>query len=178
MIKVRRRQIQEAELDITAFMNLMIVLVPVLLMGLVFSQITVLDIKLPEAAGENAGPAQNQEVELVIRTDGMVVNYPRGTQLKRLPVTELGEQDFAYLSQVLQEVKRQLKEKQIDKRSITILSEPDTAYQTIVSAIDTVRSFKAVVVNSVVDAELFPEISFGDAPLLEDDKVVTAGRAP
>jgi len=43
----------------------------------------------------------------------------------------------------------------------------DINYQTIVSAMDTVRSFKTVVAASVVDGELFPEISLGDAPALQ-----------
>jgi hypothetical protein len=72
--------------------------------------------------------------------------------------------DYRLLSDVLQEVKRQLKEKQIEKRNITILSQADTPYQILVSVIDTARSFKTVVATSVVDAELFPEISLGDAP--------------
>jgi len=38
----KRRDQDEADLDITPFMNLMIVLVPVQLMSMVFSQITVL----------------------------------------------------------------------------------------------------------------------------------------
>ena len=70
------------------------------------------------------------------------------------------------LSLVLQEVKRQLREKGMEKREITILSDPDVDYQTIVHAMDTVRSFKALVAASVVDAALFPEISFGDAPAM------------
>ena len=185
---------KEAELDITAFMNLMIVLVPVLLLGMVFSQITVLDLKLPEAASGAANDnPENKQIELVIRADGMVINYPAGIALKRIPkkVAEVEDDesvndeaeaeadnsgmpeevhDFELLSLVLQEVKRQLREKGIEKRDITVLSEPDTDYQTIISAMDTVRSYKAVVVTSVVDAELFPEVSFGDAPVI-DDKV-------
>ena len=109
-------------------------------------------------------------MELVIRETGMTVNYPRGTRLKDIPLKEEA-QDFAYLSLVLQEVKRQLREKQVEQRAITILSEADTDYQTIVSAIDTVRSFKALVAADVVDAELFPEISFGDAPVLKGTPV-------
>lgn len=156
----------EAELDITAFMNLMIVLVPVLLLGMVFSQITVIDVKLPNgAAGDAATPDEDKQIELVIREDSMRVDYPRGILLKRIPLTEEGEFDFEHLSLVLQEVKRQLREKGIEKSDITILSEQDVDYQTIVNAMDTVRSFKAVVAASVVDAALFPEISFGDAPV-------------
>ena len=52
----------------------------------------------------------------------------------------------------------------IEKKDILILSQPDTSYQTIVRSMDTVRSFKAVVAASVVEAELFPAISLGDAP--------------
>ena len=163
MLRIKRKKPEEAELDITAFLNLMIVLVPVLLLGLVFSRITVVDITLPDAGGASSDNKDLQKVELVIRQSGMTVNYPRGTRLKDIPLKEEA-QDFEYLSLVLQEVKRQLREKEIEQRAITILSEADTDYQTIVSAIDTVRSFKALVAADVVDAELFPEISFGDAP--------------
>lgn len=154
----------DAELDITAFMNLMIVLVPVLLLGMVFSQITVIDVKLPAGAAANAADAETLQIELVIREDSMRVDYPRGIQLKQIPMTEEGEHDFELLSLVLQEVKRQLREKGQEHEAITILSEQSVDYQTIVTAMDTVRSFKAVVAASVVDAALFPEISFGDAP--------------
>jgi len=154
----------EAELDITAFMNLMIVLVPILLLGMVFSRITVVDIMLPGGApGENAADSQ-QALELVIRSDSMRVDYPRGIALKNIPMTPEGNHDFELLSLVLQEVKRQLREKGVEKKSITILSEPEVNYQTIIAAMDTVRSFKAVVAASMVDAALFPEIAFGDAP--------------
>ncbi len=169
MSRLRRVKPQkaDAELDITAFLNLMIVLVPVLLLGMVFTKITVLDIQLPAGISES-GAENNQSLELVVGTQGMQVNYPEGIRLKNIPLTEDGEQDYDTLSLVLQEVKRQLREKQIDKRDIRILSEPDVNYQTIISVVDHARSFKAAVVASVVDAELFPDISFGDAPLLAE----------
>lgn len=161
----------EAELDITAFMNLMIVLVPILLLGMVFSRITVVDITLPEAAGGASPDEPAKQLELIIREGGMQVDYPSGILLKRIPMTEEGTQDYALLNLVLQEVKRQLTEQGLEKRNITILSEPSVSYQTIVSAMDTVRSFKALVAAEAVDAALFPDISFGDAPLLELEAV-------
>ncbi len=164
MKKNRRRKYTEAELDITAFMNLMIVLVPVLLLGLVFSQVTAIDVNLPEGATATGNDKDLQQLELVIRKHSMRVDFPRGVLLKRIPQNEDGEHDFALLSLVLQEVKRQLRENGIETRSITLLSEQDVNYQTIITAMDTVRSFKAVVAADVVDAALFPEISFGDAP--------------
>jgi len=152
----------EAELDITAFMNLMIVLVPVLLLGMVFSRITVIDITLPPGTSAIASD-DNRQLELVIRADGMRVDYPRGVLLKQIPMTERGDYDFELLSLVLQEVKRQLRDKGIENEAITLLAEENIDYQTIVTTMDTVRSFKAMVAASVVDAALFPQISFGDA---------------
>lgn len=168
MKRYRHPRGSEAELDITAFMNLMIVLVPVLLLGMVFARITVIDIELPpQALAADADP-DRQQVELVIRAGGMRVDFPRGIALKQIPLTVEGEQDFALLSLVLQEVKRQLREQGLERSNITLLSEPEISYQTIVRAMDTVRSFKALVAAEVVDAALFPEIAFGDAPALEE----------
>lgn len=163
-MRLKRRERTEADLDITSFMNLMIILVPVLLMSMVFSHITVLDLKLPDSAAEGAeSDSENQALELVIQADQLVVNYPAGTPLRAIPNAD-GAYNFVQLSEVLQEVKRQLREKDIEKTDITILSPPDTDYQTIVTAMDTVRSYRAVVVASVVNAELFPDVSLGDAP--------------
>lgn len=166
-MRIKRRQREDADLDITSFMNLMIILVPVLLMSMVFSHVTVLDLKLPDLSADSANPEQDEEnkmLELVIYQDRFVINFPAGAPLKTVPNKD-GEYDYPLLSEVLQEVKRLLKDKGIDKKDIFILSQPDTNYQTIVSVMDTVRSFKAVVAASVVDAELFPEISLGDAPV-------------
>ncbi len=166
MKRNRHPRAVEAELDITAFMNLMIVLVPILLLGMVFSRITVVDLVVPAAASGELSEENKQAVELIIRSRSMRVDYPRGVLLKEIPMTGDGEYDFELLSLVLQEVKRQLREQGIEKQSITILSEPDVDYQTIVYAMDTVRSFKALVAASMVNAALFPQISFGDAPPL------------
>ncbi|MDH4042204.1 MAG: biopolymer transporter ExbD [Gammaproteobacteria bacterium] len=166
MSRRRRFRAREAELDITAFMNLMIVLVPILLLGMVFSRIAEIEVALPPGATSADIPDRPLQLELVIRADGMRIDYPSGVQLKQIPLTASGEYDFEFLSLVLQEVKRQLREKGVEKQSITLLPAPDIDYQTIVTAMDTVRSFKAVVAASVVDAELFPDISFGNAPAL------------
>lgn len=168
-MRIRKRNREEADLEITSFMNLMIILVPVLLMSMVFSHITVLDLKLPDLAADPSQPSdapENQMLELVILPDRFVVNYPAGAPLKTVPKKD-GAYDYKLLSDVLQEVKRLLQDRGIQKRDIFILSQPGTDYQTLVSAMDTVRSFKAVVAASVVNAELFPEVSLGDAPVVE-----------
>ena len=165
-MRIKRRSREDADLDITSFMNLMIILVPVLLMSMVLARTTVLDLKLPDMADSSTPMTDEppQQLELIIRADKFEVNYPAGIKLKWIEKTADGEYDYSLLATVLQETKRLLEDKGIQKKDIYILSEKDTDYQTLVSTMDTARSFKAVVAASAVDAELFPEISLGDAP--------------
>lgn len=165
-MRIKRRYKEQPDLDITSFMNLMIILVPVLLMSMVLSRTTVLDLKLPDQADSSIPVTDEppQQLEVVIRADKFEVNYPAGIKLKWIEKKEDGQYDFELLSGVLQETKRLLQDRGIEKKDIYILSERDTDYQTLVSTMDTARSFKAVVAASMVNAELFPEIALGDAP--------------
>ena len=49
--RLRHRR-PEAELNITAFMNLMVILVPFLLITAVFSQVAILELNLPTSSGD------------------------------------------------------------------------------------------------------------------------------
>jgi len=157
---------KEAELDITSFMNLMIVLVPVLLMMMVFSRITVLELALPQLgeANEQNIDVKDQRLELVVRADNIAVYYPQGYLVKDIAVTEQGY-DYPALQMVLRQIKQTLINKGIDKKAATLLLEENIPYQVIVALMDTTRSYPDVLIASVVDAELFPEISLGDAPI-------------
>ncbi len=69
----RRRKTQEdTELDITSFMNLMIILVPVLLISMVFNQITVLELR-QELKAQDLNP-DDLSLEVIIRENGFKVN--------------------------------------------------------------------------------------------------------
>ena len=166
----RRRRIntQEAELDITSFMNLMIVLVPVLLLSLVFSQVRILNLQLPVIAQTQDQKATDEPklLELVISQSGFELNYPSGILLKKIDKNEQGY-NFVLLSQYLQDLKLTFQQNNVEKNDILLLLAPDIDYQTIVTVMDTVRSFKAVVAANLVDAALFPQVSLGDAPALD-----------
>ncbi len=150
---------EEAEIEVTPFMNLMIVLVPVLLLSLVFTHTTVIDLNFP--AGDSAGEPDPDLVhlEVVVREDGLTVADGRGGAIKTLPTVD-GAYDYEALSLVMQELKRRMPE----KRDITILLEEETDYQTLVSVMDRVRSYRTVQYLEMVEAELFPVISLGDTP--------------
>ncbi|NMP16539.1 biopolymer transporter ExbD [Thalassotalea sp. Y01] len=181
MLRKTRIKRQDAELDITSFMNLMIVLVPVLLMMMVFSHITVLDLKLPELTdptlqSENEEQEEDETLELMVRDNQIEIYYPQTYLLKTIPNTDEGY-DFESLVAVLKQVKQLLSERGIEKSDISILLEPQIDYQTIVTLMDRSRSYKAVVVASVVDAELFPDISLGDAPQVSNPELLEAMSA-
>lgn len=160
----KRQELEEADLDITPFMNLMIVLVPVLLISMVFSHITILQLNLPDLTGQVTPSAErNRQLEVVLRKSGFEVYYPSGVLIKTIDArkTDAGDElDYGTLSLVLQEIKKQVK----DKSDVLVLSEAEVSYQSLVSTMDTVRAFRTVVATSAVEVELFPEISLGDAP--------------
>ena len=65
---------EEAELNVTSFMNLMIVLVPVLLLNMVFSQLSVLDLRLPAPDQPDAvSDPDDVTLEVTVRKTGFVV---------------------------------------------------------------------------------------------------------
>ena len=160
-VKHRKHKHQEAaDLNVTPFMNLMIVLVPVLLLSMVFTHTTVIDLNFP--TGEGASDAFDPDavhLEVVVKGDTLVVADGRGGTIKTIPMVD-GSYDFNELSLVMQELKRRMPEKQ----DITVLLEQETDYQTLVTIMDKVRSYPTVMNLEVVNAELFPVISLGDAP--------------
>ncbi|MEX1033544.1 MAG: biopolymer transporter ExbD [Cellvibrionaceae bacterium] len=154
----------DAELDITSFMNLMIVLVPVLLLSITFTQISVHEIKLPDLTGGGTVSEESQsQLEVVVDSNGFAVYYPdRRSLIKKLPLIENesgSAYDFDGLSSVLQDVKSQISE----RRDILLLASRNLDYQNLVSTLDTVKSYRTVLAASVVEVELFPEVSLDEA---------------
>lgn len=161
-----KKNSEPVELNVTSFMNLMIVLVPVLLLNMVLSFTTVLEIKLPGGGDSSSDePTENRQIELIIREDHMTLNFPAGVGLAQFPKVD-GKYDYKSLTGKLKQLKQTFVNAGEEKKDILILSEEKTDYQTLVSTMDAVRSYPAVVVTDVVEAELFPDISLGDAPVL------------
>ena len=158
--RVYRRKHPAVELNITAFMNLMVVLVPFLLMTAVFSHITILDLNLPPPdANKVKQPKQPPyELRVTIRKNMLVLSDNRLGMIKRIP-NKGKEHNFAQLKETLKQVKARIP----DHTNITILAEQQTRYDDLISAMDSSRSYRAQVDGEWVFAELFPDISIGDA---------------
>lgn len=159
MRRRHRRLTSEADLDITPFLNLMIVLVPVLLLGMVFSQIRTIELNFP---GSRSGEAPlSEELRLVVTLipGGLEVSDSEQGLIRQLPLQD-GTQDFSGLRETLQAIKSRVP----DKTDLVLEVGPEVDYQTLVTAMDTIRSYPTVVAASVVQAELFPDVALADAP--------------
>lgn len=161
----KRRHKETAELNITAFMNLMVILVPFLLITAVFSRLAILELNLPgsQSEAQNEPPEPELRLEITVRDGSIEVGDRNAGTLSRIENTGPGY-DLPALSAYLQRVKRQFP----DKADATLLLEPDISYQVLVEVMDTVRVAELAdeTGREVVRYELFPEISIGDAPIL------------
>jgi biopolymer transport protein ExbD len=158
----RRRHRETADINITAFMNLMVILVPFLLITAVFSRVSVLELNLPGPSAESNEEIENAlNLEVTVRESAIEVGDRRTGLLKRFQRGPDGH-DYKALSGFLKQVKARAPN--VDEA--TLLLEPDISYDVLVQVMDAVR---VVVVEQPDDgalamAELFPEISIGDAP--------------
>lgn len=152
----RRLRRYPVELDITAFMNLIVVLVPFLLTSVVFSHLSIVELNLPAAA---AGPTEfknDLKLEVIIRARALEVADRNTGLIKRIEAGAKG-QDYAALSALMHEIKTRFPK----KLDATVLSEPDTSYDTLIQVMDAVRSTRD---SANARVELFPDIAVGDAP--------------
>jgi biopolymer transport protein ExbD len=159
---VRRLRKEAAHLEVTAFINVIVVLVPFLLSTAVFSHLSVLELTLP---GKNSGVEQLQvnelKLEVVIRPDSLDVGDRIGGLIQRIPSTPQGY-DLTALATLMQ----QIKAKYPDTKAASVLAQPNTAYDVLVQVMDAVREVRPPgTAAKAPSLELFPDISIGDAPI-------------
>ena len=160
-MRIRRLHRRPAELEITAFLNLIVVLVPFLLSTAVFTRLSVLDLNLPAQSSSFENLKGNDlQLEIVIRPDALDVGDRIGGLIQHIPNGKTGY-DVRALSQLMLQIKGRFP----DKASATILAQPDTPYDVLVQVMDAVRSGRTVQGAAIVRTDLFPDISIGDAPI-------------
>jgi len=157
----KRHQHEPAELNITSFMNLMVILVPFLLITAVFSRMAILELNLPSAESVAQEDEPELSLEVIVRADEIAVGDRNAGVLTTLPKIE-GDYDIDGLNTYLKRVKANFP----DQFAATLLLEPDIDYNVLVQVMDAVRSYTVDEPGDYSRAELFPEISVGDAPLL------------
>jgi biopolymer transport protein ExbD len=160
----RRRSAQPSDLDMTTFLNLMVVLVPFLLITAVFSRITIVELTLPSAAGTAAAVEPGFRVEVIVRETGLEISNSR-TVIAALPMVD-GEYDLPTLSEMVISLKRQ----HPDSTDASVLLEQDIEYDHLIQVMDVVRSAvrpgsgEGETREEPTQIALFTDISIGDAP--------------
>ena len=170
-MKRRRLRKEAPHLEITAFINLIVVLVPFLLSTAVFSRLAVMDLNLPaqQSAVEQIKGADLQ-LEVVIRKDALEVGDRIGGLIQRIEKTG-ATHDFKALSSLMVLVKGKFP----DKTESSVLAESETSYDDLVQVMDSVRSSVTAQGAQLMRAELFPNISIGDAPVRKPAAGATVG---
>jgi biopolymer transport protein ExbD len=159
---IRRLRKHSEALEVTAFINLIVVLVPFLLSTAVFSRIAVVDLTLPaKTSGIEQVKDRNLLLEVVVRHDKIEVGDKNGGLIMSIPNTAEGP-DIATLNAEMFNVKKQFPE----VTAASLLPEPNIPYDTMIHVMDAMRGGKTANGGTeVVDVDLFPAISIGDAPV-------------
>ena len=161
MIKRQRKKHETPDLDITTFLNLMVVLIPFLLISAVFSRVAIMELSVPTvgAPGVAAGK-QNITIEVIIRDLGLEI--ANGSRVVAAIPKKNGQYDMARLSEML----RRLKAQYPAKDDATILMEPAIEYDYLIQTMDAVRSMEIPASENAAPQRvvLFPNVSIGDAP--------------
>ena len=152
--KLERHNRKPAELLLVPMIDIFTVLVTFLLMTAVFSRTVILELNLPASQTEFREPPPGLVLEVIVRKDLLQVADRNSGPLATLP-NNAGGYDYEGLTEYLKRVKAKFPE----KTEATILLESDTPYDTL------------------VQAELFPDISIGQAPAT-DAAVPVSNPAP
>jgi biopolymer transport protein ExbD len=151
---------EELELNVTTFLNLMVVLVPFLLITAVFSRMAVIELNLPSST---SGPPSEIgfRPEIIVRELGLEITNGRQI-IATIPKVE-GEYDMTTLGAYMQS----LKEDYSDVDAASVLVEPQIPYDYLIQVMDVVRSVDVpdeAAENGFVRVALFPAIAVGEAP--------------
>ena len=156
-----RKNDEQVELDITTFLNLMVVLIPFLLVSAVFSTMAIQELNLPTQAASDEKPDKPPvTIEIIVRTDKLQLSDG-----KRITAT-FPKKDDKYDLKKLSEHLQALKDKNGDKEDAIILLEPDIEYEDVIHVMDAVKVVDIAQPDSDETQRviLFPQLSLGDAP--------------
>ena len=157
----KRRTKKTYEIDVTTFLNLMVVLVPFLLITAVFSRLTIVELNLPSTAG---GPSDAQEgfnLEVIVREAGIELTNGQAV------IASIPNKDEEFDLDTLSDYVVELKQQYPDQEAASVLMEAQIPYDYLIQVMDIVRSVEVPLEGEEEAFELvalFSEISVGDAP--------------
>jgi len=159
----RRTKENAYEIDVTTFLNLMVVLIPFLLITAVFSRLTIVELNLPSSAGGPSNVEDGFRVEVIVREAGIEISNGTAT------IASIPKKDDEYDLEKLSDFMLELKLEYPKHDAASVLMETQIPYDYLIQVMDIVRSIE-VPTEDTEDTEefelyaLFSEISVGEAP--------------
>jgi len=152
-----------AEINLVSMIDMMTILVFFLLVHGGFVRLAVLELNLPTAQSEATAESPEFQLEVTVRESGIEVGDRATGLLNRIDKTD-DDYHLDQLTTYLTQVKDQFPQ----KTDATLLLEPDISYDVLVAVMDRMRVAERITEGDgrLVRADLFPEISIGDAPVL------------
>ena len=160
----RRTKGPAHDIDVTTFLNLMVVLVPFLLITAVFSRLTIVELNLPSAAGGASSSEESFRVEVIVRENGIEITNGSAT------IAAIPKKDDEFDFQTLSDFMIALKQEYPEHDAASVLMEAHIPYDYLIQVMDIVRSVEIPIDGETESEEqyelyaLFSEISVGDAP--------------
>ena len=135
----RRSHDTEVELNITAFLNLMVVLIPFLLINAVFAQVSILQLDLP-AVNDSSTPSEDDEKDKLVLEVLIYGNRYEVVDRNTSAVLKIVKNDGEKPNSTgLHDYLVKVKEKFPQETAITLLCEDDTPYEVMIQTMDAVR---------------------------------------
>jgi len=165
----KRRTKPAHELDVTTFLNLMVVLIPFLLITAVFSRLTIVELNLPSSAGGPSSADEGFTPEVIVREAGIEIS--NGKQV----IATIPNKDEDFDLDTLSDYMVELKQTYPAQDSAAVLMEAQIPYDFLIRVMDIVRSVEVPIEKDdgeeFVEGELqfelvalFSDVSVGDAP--------------
>src|SRR5687767_5074021 len=154
---------REATINLVSMIDMMTILVFFLLVHGGFVRLAILELNLPTSQSEASAEPPGFQLEVTVREASIEVGDRSTGLLNRIDKTG-DDYHLDQLSAYLTQVKDQFPA----KTDATLLLEPDISYDVLVAVMDRMRVTERVAESDgqLVRADLFPEISIGDAPVL------------
>lgn len=147
------------DINVVPMLDIFVIMLFFLIFTAVLTPTRIIELNLPSLNSAPLDLPEELVLEVVVRNGNIIVQDKNAGALKELP-NIAGQYDFLGLNTFLSRIKKE----KPDHKTATLLLEEQIPYDTIISTMDAIRVIEANAATGVSRAELFPEISFGDAP--------------
>ena len=157
--------------DVTAFLSLMVILIPFLLISTVLSQLAVIELQAAQGESQPVTVSDALGLQLVVRSTVVELHHQHGQQPLLIDRLQ-GDDAWQVLAQQLAE----LKQRYPQSTEATILLEPQESYEVLIRVVDLVRvqsnaaqhELAEPSVSEKSDAKqqpLFPDLTLGEVTM-------------